>query len=513
MNSLKNTFKFLNIYSNRLLALSFVGFILPPLLLIGFGTYAIFAHGYGIYFAAVLLLSSLLIGIPRWLLVRKNKAAKNQIAEQQLVEPSPDWSQAERLIWDNLNVSITKKLQHNDDWGALKDHALALTLEVAQAYGKKELDFTVPEGLQMLEEISRRYRKALNEHAPAIDRISLSQAKTLYSIHDKYGATAQEIAKYALLAWRAARMSNPATGLASELRDKFLGSMSEQAFANIQHTVKRALLQEVVSVSLDLYSGRFVIEPSQVGSSATQQQDEAKLAAPPEPVRVCLVGQVSAGKSSLVNALIKNMHAEVDTLPATHTVAVYPCFIEGEEQLRLIDMAGLDGSDATLQSALKEITQSDLVLWVLKANQPSRQLDVALQEKVQAFYARKENISRKKPPIIGVLNQVDLLKPINEWAPPYELSDTNNAKVNTINEALAYNRHILGIEQMYPLALPTGKPTYGLETLENEIQQQFEHAVNVQLNRRRIDSKPSKGLTVEVKRLFNLSKKVPKSVV
>src|SRR5699024_1486086 len=183
MNSLKNTFKFLNIYSNRLLALSFVGFILPPLLLIGFGIYAIFAHGYGLYFAAVLLLSSLLIGIPRWLLVRKNKAAKNQIAEQQLVEPSADWSQAERLIWDNLNVSITKKLQHNDDWGALKEHAIALTLEVAQAYGKKELDFTVPEGLQMLEEISRRYRKALNEHAPAIDRISLSQAKTLYSIH------------------------------------------------------------------------------------------------------------------------------------------------------------------------------------------------------------------------------------------------------------------------------------------------------------------------------------------
>lgn len=510
MNKINNTFRFLNGHANRLLTLSVVGFIFPLLLLSGVGLYAIITHGYIHYFVLVLLLSSLLIAIPRWILQKQYKRPATHIAEESLVDPSPDWSEEERRIWDNLNASINQKLQQNNDWLALKDHGLALALEVAQAYGKQELDFTVPEGLTMLEEISRRYRKVLNEHLPAIDKISISQAKRLYDFHDKYGAAAKETYKYGMLAWRALRMTNPITGLASEIRGKLLGSMSDQALAAMQNKAKRALLQEVVKVGIDLYSGRFVIEQSQVGNSKVYQQDDTQLAIPPEPVRVCLVGQVSVGKSSLVNALIKSMGAEQDPLPSTHTVGVYPCVIDGEEQLRLIDMAGLDGSQTALKNTLTEITQSDLVLWVFKANQPSRQLDIALQQQLDAFYADKKNISRKKPQIIGVLNQVDKLKPIHQWAPPYHLNDNANAKVKNINDALAFNRSTLGLTNLYPLALPENKPSWGLDSLEAEIQAQYEHAKNVQLNRRRTDSQSTAGFKGQSKRLFKAGKRVAK---
>lgn len=513
MNKIKKAIGSLNVYSNRLLTLSIIGFIFPLLLLIGFGLYAIVTYGYTTYFVLVLLLSSLLFAIPRWILLKKHNAPESPLAEEDFVAPSSDWSEEELHIWEELNVSINQKLQQNNEWLALKDHGLALALEVAQAYGKQELDFTVPEGLTMLEEISRRYRKVLNEHVPAIDKISISQAKKLYDFHDKYGTAAKETYKYGMLAWRALRMTNPITGLASEIRGKLLGSMSDQAFASVQGNAKRAFLQEVVKVCIDLYSGRFVIEQSQVGNSEVHQQDATRLAIPTEPVRVCLVGQVSAGKSSLVNALIKNMGAERDALPSTNTVAVYPCFIDGEEQLRLIDMAGLDGSDTALEDALKEITQSDLVLWVLKANQPSRQLDIELQNRLDAFYADKEHISRKKPKIIGVLNQVDRLKPIHEWAPPYDLSDLANAKVKTIYDALEFNRVTLGLDKIYPLALPEDQQSYGLDSLETEIQAQFEHAKNVQLNRRRTDSKSTAGFRGQTKRLFKAGKKVAKHLI
>ena len=513
MNKIKKTIGFLNGHGNRLLAISVIGFIFPLLLLSGFGLYAIYTQGYAIHFVLVLLISSLLIAIPRWVLQRKYKTQASHLEDESLVEPSADWSQAEQHIWEELNASITQKLQQNNHWSALKDHGLVLALEVAQAYGKQELDFTVPEGLTMLEEISRRYRKVLNEHIPAIDKISISQAKKLYDFHDKYGSAAKETYKYGMLAWRALRMTNPITGLASELRGKLLGSMSDQAFASVQSNAKRAFLQEVVKVCIDLYSGRFVIEQGQIGNSQVHQQDTTRLALPTEPVRVCLVGQVSAGKSSLVNALIHNMGAEQDALPSTNTVAVYPCVIDGEEQLRLIDMAGLDGSDSALEEAFKEITQSDLVLWVLKANQPSRQLDIELQNKLDAFYDDKEHISRKKPKMIGVLNQVDKLKPTHEWAPPYDLNDLTNAKAKTINDALAFNRLTLRFDKIYPLALPEDKASYGLAQLEAEIQAQFEHAKNVQLNRRRTDSKPRAGFRGQTKRLFKAGKKVAKHLI
>ena len=115
--------------------------------------------------------------------------------------------------------------------------------------------------------------------------------------------------------------------------------------------------------------------------------------------------------------------------------------------------------------------------------------------------------------MIGVLNQVDKLKPTHEWAPPYDLNDLTNAKAKTINEALAFNRLTLSFDKIYPLALPEDKASYGLAQLEAEIQAQFEHAKNVQLNRRRTDSKPRAGFRGQTKRLFKAGKKVAKHLL
>src|SRR5699024_9381706 len=103
-----------NGHGNRLLAISVIGFIFPLLLLSGFGLYAIYTQGYAIHFVLVLLISSLLIAIPRWILQRKYKTQASHLEDESLVEPSADWSQAEQHIWEELNASITQKLQQNN---------------------------------------------------------------------------------------------------------------------------------------------------------------------------------------------------------------------------------------------------------------------------------------------------------------------------------------------------------------------------------------------------------------
>lgn len=257
---------------------------------------------------------------------------------------------------------------------------------------------------------------------------------------------------------------------------------------------------------------RYTIEDDQISTSKINKEDEKHKAPPIEPVRITLVGQLSAGKSSLVNAITNEMNAEVDMLPATDNITVYQCNIDGDETLKLVDMPGLDGDKKSTKNMLEQMTQSDLVLWVLKANQSSRQLDLALAKEFEAFYQHPQNISLKRPKLIGVVNQVDKLKPTSEWYPPYDLNDTDNPKSMTIQAAMAFNQNLLPFDQVLPLAIPENKLMYGLLELEEEIQHKCDEAKNVQLNRQRNEAKGSAGILKQGKRLFKASGKVVKNI-
>lgn len=511
MKKIKQSVELLNQYSGGLIAVSLVGVILPLLVLCGFGLYAIFRYGYTIHFACIVFISSLLVFIPRWLLSKNLQTKVDESEEEILVEASDDWSEKETKIWEDLNDSITRKLKKNEDWSELKAHSLELIAETGQAFGKKELEFTAIEGLQLLEEVSRRYRQVLSEHVPYIDSLKISHMKWLYDVQDEYGDVAKKTYNSGMLLWRAARWLNPAAAVASELKGQILSSMADSTVSNLQNNAKVALLQEVVKVSIDLYSGRFIIEENGLKESEIKEDDQQKIIKI-DPVRVVIIGQMNAGKSSLINALTKKSQTEVDSMPATDDISVHPVMIDGEEHLRFIDTPGLDGEPKITNIILKQVLHADLVIWVLRANQPARALDVELLNKIHEFYDRKENISRKKPKIIAVLNQVDRLKPVAEWSPPYDLHDQNNPKVKIINEALIYNRNILQVDDFYPLAIPENQPTLGVEQLESEIQKQYNNAITVQFNRRRNEARSEGFMMKNGQRLYKGGKELIKTL-
>lgn len=174
----------------------------------------------------------------------------------------------------------------------------------------------------------------------------------------------------------------------------------------------------------------------------------AVLAAGPavQPVSIALVGQVSAGKSSLVNALTQSRQAGVDVLPETMEVSRYQMPLgEPPVVVTLLDTPGYGDSGATpgqlkqIQTALRE---SNAVLLVMDAHSPAREADRRTLRDLEAWYARQPQL--KPPPILGVLTHVDLLRPALEWAPPYDWREPRCTKEQSMLEAVDYARELFG---------------------------------------------------------------------
>jgi predicted GTPase len=359
--------------------------------------------------------------------------------------------------------------------------------------------------LRMAEEISRRYRVILETHVPFIEDFSLSLLKQGY---DK-----QEIVKSgfnkATWLWniyRLVRIASPLTAVISEFRGQAINKLLSHVNAELQIKLKQALLQEVVSVAIDLYSGRFKVDDEGLGSSQSSQEDNNRRAAPLDPLRVCLVGQVSSGKSSVVNALTKRMVAEVNTLPSTDKVIVHECSFEGMDTLNLVDLPGFDGDKSTDKKLQKEVVNCDLVIWILKANQPARELDTGFKTLLDGYYEKEENRSRKRPIVVGVLNQVDRLSPVTEWHPPYELLAPQSEKGRTIKEAVDYNRELFDFETLLPLSVSEEKAFFNLGVLESLLDKHYNDGIQAQLNRRRNEAADNFELTDQAKRIYQSGK-------
>lgn len=513
MKRVKNSLTQLDKLSSGVTAVLTLAILLPVLVLCGFGLYAIIQHGYTLHFAIALVASFLLFYIPLLLLRRKAnvKVAAQAVNEDSLVQASADWSDAENAIWLRLNENIEAQLAEDDAWGSLKSHGLVIANATAQAFSRGDLQFSVTDGLKLLEEVSRRYRVTLKENVPFVESIKVSHLKFIFDHQDKI-ETGKQAADLVSKAYRVYQFINPIAAATKEVRNKLLGDIAGNVGDNLQLNMKRAFLQEVAAVSIDLYSGRFSIEDQDIKKSTIAVEDEQSEPKPLEPLRIAVIGQISAGKSSLINTIKGALDAEVSALPSTNAVNVYSCAIEDIEVLNLVDLPGLDGGEKTNKTVLKHVTNADMVLWVLKANQSSRQLDRQFMLSLEDFYAHKDNLHRKKPLITGILNQVDKLKPLAEWSPPYDLTQTDSAKVDTINKAIEYNKKLLNFDSIIPTSFSTDSQKWGQENLEQLIASKLDDSINVQRNRQRLEA-GNTSTSAQFKRVFNGGKSLFKNML
>ncbi|WPP00088.1 GTPase [Pseudomonas sp. HR96] len=463
----------------RTLPLLLIAALAPLLALAGFGVYAVFHFGYLLPFVVVLVVLLLMGLLPWWVLkrrVRTQAVPALDVALEQSLETPSYWTERDRQAHAAVLPHVQQMLAVQPEWPALPDLGLEVLRLVAARYSDNPdtaaWAFTPIEFLAIAEQVSRRYREVLKANVPMIERMKISSLMTLGERVERYGPWLMN----AYNLYRKARWFSP-QGVLAELRghlsDKALGGLSDE----FQLRLKHLLLLEVLQVAIDLYGGHFRFDDADLPRSDASDEDRERMAAAPEALRVCLIGQVGAGKSTLVNVLTASIRAEVSALPATDKVQVYACSVDGEEAMNLVDLPGLNGDGKLEKKLFEQVIDCDLVLWVLKANQPARALDQHFRGLIEAW--ESANNDRKPPVLVGVMNQVDRLVPPGAWNP----EDPAQAKL--IKQALDYNRELLDLDHIVPLAVPEEQPHFNVPALLALLQERYEEGLNVQLNRRR----------------------------
>lgn len=203
---------------------------------------------------------------------------------------------------------------------------------------------------------------------------------------------------------------------------------------------------------IELNSGRLRIGAARYRELIESSQSDPKKASPdnsatPETrrpkesarqVTLVVFGQVKAGKSSLINALLGEQRALTDVLPATAGVERYELHPANlPVRLLFLDTVGYghEGPKADQLAVTRDAArQADLMLLVLHARNPARQADVQLLRDLHEWFASHPEL--KKPPLLAVVTHIDLLSPVLDWSPPYNWQQPIRLKEENMQQAL-----------------------------------------------------------------------------
>lgn len=391
----------------------------------------------------------------------------------------PEWSAREVDAYERARDLINNRIATPLPWEELPAEGLAVVeLVAADLSGGKRtaLDFTVPEALLLVDRVSLRYREFLRRHVPFSDQLSVRALYWLWRRQDQALAAWET----GFLAYRGVRLVlNPAVGLLREVERAVTSGMQDKLSDQFMRDAQAILLEEVAQAAVDLYSGRLRFSEAelmqiQLGSEA---RDRAQLAQEDDPVRILVVGQISAGKSSLINALLGESGAETDMAPTTDRLTAHETEID-DIPVRLVDTMGLDGSDKVGQRLVGEMAEADLIIWALRASRPGRGLDVALLARFDALYAADP--ARRRPPVLFAATAADTLLP--GW--PYSENRLPPSAQQRVGQAMAAIAKDMGASAVIPVCAEP--PEWNIDTLHDALSDALSEALMTQRNRRRV---------------------------
>jgi predicted GTPase len=436
-----------------------------------------------------------LLSWPLWYSVNRRSKQEARIALGDLAEPSRGWHAAERDAW-TLVLSIADETAPLDFLEL--DPVLALarnTIEaVARRFHAEAEDawarFSLPEAMLLGERVCRDIRREALRRIPGVRSVKFSHMLWLKSQNERYGAVARLGWQLGYGLWRVVRAGiNPLQAVGQEVSGMVLDQTTGVLSLRVRSYATRLLVLEVGRAAIDLYSGRLTLSEEEL--RAAQQRDMPAATDDVDmPVRILLAGQVSAGKSSLLNALAQEVRGAVGPVPTTTSASEFLLDQDGRPSVVLVDMAGVDGSAAVTEELMRQAERADLVLWVAAAMQPARAHDRSALDALRA--KRAAQVSRRPAPILLALTHVDQLRPAAEWSPPYDIATPTSPKAQAIRGAMDSVARTLGvpIEAIVPVAVPPGQKPYNLDALWARIGLEIDEAKLVQLDRLRF-SEPS----------------------
>lgn len=451
-----------------------IGLLLPVLTLVPIGSFWLWQNGYLLWWALAAVATTVTAwGVQRWLLRPRTASARSplpaDIDQSDLgAGADPAWTPAELAAWRKV-LEIAKAT----DADALTNREAATqlgirTVEVVALAIHPDrrdplLQFTAPEALALIEHVSHRMNAFITQNIPLGDKLTVAQMTALYRQRGLLAA-----GEKAYDVWRAIRLLNPATALASEVRERLSKEMMAWGKDQVMRRLVAVYVEEVGRAAIDLYGGRLRVSEGALAehvSSKSARDLAAGADEVAEPLRLFVAGQTSTGKSSLVNALAAEVRAAVDALPATNSFKPYSLQRDGLPAALIVDSPGLTPNAAQREALVEELASCDLVLWVCAANRADRELDRQALDAVRAYFAAHTN--RRRPPMLLVLTHVDRLRPFQDWSPPYDVNDATSPKAASMRAAIEAASSDLGFAtgDVVPVCLAAEHERYNLDAV------------------------------------------------
>ena len=462
--------------------------LFPSLTLVPLGGLWLWQNGYATYWvigAAAFVVAAFLFQLYLFRRLRIPLSGAAQV-EMPSDAAAASWTPRENEAWKAvLNVADSADLSHFASWEAFLGLGRRTVEAVAHALHpevKEPLwEFTVPEALTLVEQVSLRLKAVVRDSIPLGDKLTVGQVIRIYRWRSLVDA-----AQKGYDIWRIIRLLNPATAATQELRERLSNQMYRWGRDEIAKRLARGYVKEVGRAAIDLYGGRLRVSPEAMEahvSAATERDRRVGLKVQAEPLRLLVGGQVKAGKSSLINALLHEVRAGSDVLPLTADYRAYELKREGVPSALILDSPGLIGLEEPLDKLIQEAAQADLILWVASATRPDREVDSRALDAIRGYFSDHPN--RRRPPMLLVLSHIDRLRPMQEWAPPYDLSDPRRTKSASIRAAMNAAGADLGFaaEDIIPVCLDPKIGTYNVDAVWAGIMELMPEAQRAQLVR------------------------------
>jgi uncharacterized protein len=433
------------------------------------------------------------LGLLAWPLsisVKRRAKEEARLALGDLAEPKRGWNVVERDAWDEvLTFADATEPFSFTEMEPLISSARDIVEVVARRFHPKARSawarFSLPEFLLLTERLSRDVRREAIQHIPAVKAMRLSHLLWVHRQNERYGAAAHTGWHIGFGVWRVIRAAlNPLQAAGQETSGLFLENTTRVLSYRLRAYFTRLLVLEVGRASIDLYSGRLSLSDGDL--RVAQERDMATTAEADVPIRIVLIGQVNAGKSSLLNAIAREIRGAVGPLPATSIAKEYLINLDGRPRVLLVDMPGFDESVVTVSELLSQAGRADLIMWVASATQPARGPDRKRLDDFRAW--ANAQLARRPPPVLLALTHVDELRPAVEWTPPYDIIAPAGPKARAIRAAVdAVARTLnLSLDIIVPVAMPPGREIYNVDALWAKIGTALDEAKLVQLDRLRV---------------------------
>ncbi|MBC1218987.1 GTPase family protein [Nostoc sp. UCD121] len=436
----------------------------------------------------------------RWLLVKWTQPAVNQV-EAVLAQVQEELESAvEDTVRPSAGSDVTKLAQAAlqeilqasqsdrpiwEDWQTFWTRCQDLVVAIAHIYNPQIqyplLNIYVPQAYGLIRGTVDDMDQWMQKLSPVLNQVTVGQAYQGYEVYRKLEPSARKFWK----AWNWAQwLLNPVAAVAKQASQGSSNQATQQLLGNLNQLFREAALKNLCRQAIALYGrstlpvSATVVSTPTLPKAKTQTLREILTQAQPsevveqKPVNILLVGRTGSGKSSLINTLFQADLAAVDVLPSTDRIQNYQWQTQTGETLTLLDTPGYEQvNHADLRNLVLDYAiDADLLLLVTPALDPALQMDVDFLQDIKAEVADLPAFTECAPSAIAIVTQVDRLRPIREWQPPYDWEWGDRPKEIAIREATEYRAKLLG--NFCNLVLPlvtgdskTGRVPWGVEAL------------------------------------------------